>query len=52
MLWLIIVTGAATALYVAWYNRMVDDDLIMVAAVKRAGVLGATIEQYHSWNTR
>lgn len=52
LLWLIIVTGAATALYIAWYNRMVDDDLIMVAAVKRAGVLGATIEQYHSWNTR
>lgn len=52
MLWLIIVTGAATALYVAFYNRMVDDDLIMLAAVKRAGVLGATIEQYHSWNTR
>lgn len=52
MLWLIIITGAAIALYVAFYNRMVDDDLIMVAAVKRAGVLGATIEQYHSWNTR
>ena len=52
ILWLIVVAGAATALYVAWYNRMVDDDLIMLAAVKRAGVLGATIEQYHSWNTR
>jgi hypothetical protein len=52
ILWLIVVAGAATALYIAWYNRMVDDDLIMLAAVKRAGVLGATIEQYHSWNTR
>lgn len=52
ILWTICIAGGITALYVASYNRMVDDDLLMWSSVQRAGILGATAEQYHSWNTR
>lgn len=51
-LWIICLLGGIIALYVAFYNCMVDDDLIMWSSVQRAGILGATVEQYHSWNTR
>lgn len=52
VLWLICAVGGITAMYLAWYNRMVDDDLLMLASVKSDGVLGATIGQYNTWNTR
>ena len=52
VLWLICVVGGITALYLAWYNRMVDDDLVMWATLDREGILGATREHYNTWNTR
>lgn len=52
MLWTICMAGGFTALYVAWYNRMVDDDLVMWKAVQQSGIIAATLEQYQSWNTR
>ncbi|MFN8155724.1 MAG: hypothetical protein U0Y08_15625 [Bacteroidia bacterium] len=52
ILWLICFAGGIITLYVSYYNRMVDDDLVMWMSVKRAGILGATTEQYYTWNTR
>lgn len=52
ILWLICFAAGIIALYVAAYNRMVDDDLVMWATMNREGILGATMEHYHSWNTR
>jgi len=37
---------------VSFYNRLVDDDLIMVASVKELGVWGSMIHFYNGWNTR
>jgi hypothetical protein len=36
----------------AWYNLLQDDDLLMLESVHRAGIIGATQEQYYTWNTR
>lgn len=48
----ILIVSYLLLLFLAWYNTLADDDLLMWAAVKREGVLGATLEQYRSWNTR
>lgn len=36
----------------SYYNLLIDDDAVLLRSVKRAGVTGATIEQYDNWNTR
>ncbi len=37
---------------VSYFNRLVDDDLIMVESVKELGVWGSMIHFYNGWNTR
>ena len=36
----------------AYYNVLVDDDLVMLRGVQAHGIVGATIDHYDSWNTR
>lgn len=36
----------------AFYNVLVDDDLVMLRGVQAHGIVGATIDHYDSWNTR
>ncbi len=39
-------------LFLSWYNVLLDDDLVMLEAVKKGGILEATIGHYNTWNTR
>lgn len=36
----------------AYYNMLMDDDLVMLRGVEAHGIVGATIDHYDSWNTR
>ena len=36
----------------AFYNVLMDDDLVMLRGVEAHGIVGATIDHYDSWNTR
>lgn len=36
----------------AFYNVLIDDDLVMLRGVEAHGIVGATIDHYDSWNTR
>ncbi|MFN0188340.1 MAG: hypothetical protein ACKVQV_06530 [Bacteroidia bacterium] len=36
----------------AYYNVLMDDDLVMLRGVEAHGIVGATIDHYDSWNTR
>jgi hypothetical protein len=36
----------------AYYNMLLDDDLVMLRGVEAHGIVGATIDHYDSWNTR
>ncbi|MBK7683996.1 MAG: hypothetical protein IPJ26_16735 [Bacteroidetes bacterium] len=36
----------------AYYNVLMDDDLVMLRGVHAHGIVGATIDHYDSWNTR
>ncbi len=39
-------------IFLSYYNVLVDDDLVMLKAVKQGGILEATIGHYTTWNTR
>ena len=39
-------------LLLSFYNVLVDDDIVMLRSVKESGIIGATIGQYNTWNTR
>jgi hypothetical protein len=49
---LIILLGSLVWLVLSYYNLLVDDDVVMLRSVKDAGIVGATIGQYETWNTR
>lgn len=36
----------------AYYNVLVDDDLVMLRGVEAHGIVGATYDHYATWNTR
>lgn len=36
----------------AFYNVLVDDDLVMLRGVQAHGIVGATYDHYATWNTR
>ncbi len=36
----------------AFYNVLMDDDLVMLRGVQAHGIVSATIDHYDSWNTR
>ncbi|MBK7963949.1 MAG: hypothetical protein IPK10_00605 [Bacteroidetes bacterium] len=36
----------------AYYNVLIDDDLVMLRGVQAHGIVGATIDHYDTWNTR
>lgn len=39
-------------LLLSYYNALLDDDIVMLRSVREQGIIGATIGQYESWNTR
>ncbi|MBL0096804.1 MAG: hypothetical protein IPP46_10160 [Bacteroidetes bacterium] len=49
---LIILLGSLVWGVLSYYNVLVDDDVVMLRSVKDAGIVGATIGQYETWNTR
>jgi hypothetical protein len=36
----------------AYYNVLMDDDIVMLRGLEAHGIVGATIDHYDSWNTR